>query len=176
MITNSLCRHYQVNCASKSIRHFLAAGKKYQMFWASDARRETSTRGMGYSDVWFSLRCAIESETNGHHFADDIFKSIFLNENVLISIKISLKCIPRDIFNNIPALVQMMAWSRPGIKPLSEPVMVIYWHICVTRPRWLEIWFSPVIDAEANGLRFAVNIFKFIFLGVNSCISMQMSQ
>ena len=28
---------------------------------------------------------------NGHHFADDIFKYIFFNENVWISIKISLE-------------------------------------------------------------------------------------
>ena len=26
--------------------------------------------------------------------------------------------------NNIPALVQMMAWRRSGAKPLSEPMMV----------------------------------------------------
>ena len=38
-------------------------------------------------------------------FPDDIFKCIFLNENVLISIKISLKCVPNGQINNIPALV-----------------------------------------------------------------------
>ena len=37
--------------------------------------------------------------------ADDIFKCIFLNENVLISIKISLKFVPKGQFSNIPALV-----------------------------------------------------------------------
>ena len=42
---------------------------------------------------------------NGRHFADDIFKCIFLNENVLISIKISLKFVPKGQINNIPALV-----------------------------------------------------------------------
>ena len=36
----------------------------------------------------------IEAETNGRHFADDIFKWIFLNENVWIPIKISLKFVP----------------------------------------------------------------------------------
>ena len=60
---------------------------------------------------------------NGHHFADDIFKSIFLNENVEFSIKISLKFVPKDPINNIPALVQIMAWGRSGNKPLSEPMM-----------------------------------------------------
>ena len=42
---------------------------------------------------------------NGCHFPDDIFKGIFLNENVLISIKISLKVVPKGPINNIPALV-----------------------------------------------------------------------
>ena len=37
---------------------------------------------------------------NGRHFADDLFKYIFLNENAWISIKISLKCIPKDPINN----------------------------------------------------------------------------
>ena len=41
----------------------------------------------------------------GRHFPDDIFKCIFLNENVLISIKISLKFVPQGQINNIPALV-----------------------------------------------------------------------
>ena len=38
---------------------------------------------------------------------DDIFKCIFLNENVWISINISLKFVPKGQINNVPALVQM---------------------------------------------------------------------
>ena len=73
---------------------------------------------------------------NRRHFADDIFKCILLNENVLILIKISLKFIPKGPINNIPALVQIMAWRRPGDKPLSEAMMIIsLTHICVTRPQ-----------------------------------------
>ena len=72
---------------------------------------------------------------NGRRFADDTFKRIFLNENVRISIKISLKFVPKGPINNNPALVQIMAWRRPGDKPLSEPMMVsLPTHICVTRP------------------------------------------
>ena len=56
-------------------------------------------------------------------FPDDILKLIFLNEIVRISIKISLKFVPRVPINNIPALVQIMAWRRPGDKPLSEPML-----------------------------------------------------
>ena len=75
---------------------------------------------------------------NGRHFADDIFKWIFLNENVWIPIKISLKFVPQGPINNIPALVHIMAWHLPGDKPLSEPMMVsLPTYICVTRPQWV---------------------------------------
>ena len=75
---------------------------------------------------------------NGRHFADDIFKWIFLNENVWILLKISLKFVPQGPINNIQALVQIMAWRRPGDKPLSGPMMVkLPTHICVTRPQWV---------------------------------------
>ena len=69
----------------------------------------------------------------GRHFPDDIFKCIFLNENVQISIKISLKFVPNCPIDNIPALVQIMAWCWPGDKPLSEPMLVMfYWCIYVS--------------------------------------------
>ena len=63
---------------------------------------------------------------NGRHFADDIFKRIFLNENIWIPIKMSPKFGPKGPINNIPALVQIMAWRRPGDKPLSEPRLVLF--------------------------------------------------
>ena len=85
-----------------------------------------------YSDRFNTLR----PRQNGRHFLDDIFKCIFLDENVWISIKISLKFVPKVLINNIPALVEIMGWRRSGDKPLSEPMMVISpTHICVTRPQ-----------------------------------------
>ena len=57
------------------------------------------------------------------NFADNIFKYIFFNENVWVSIKISLKFVRKGPINNMPALVQIMAWRRPGDKPLSDPMM-----------------------------------------------------
>ena len=72
-------------------------------------------------------------------FADDIFKCIFLNENVSVAIKISLKFVPKGPISNIPALVQIMARRRPSDKPLSEPMMVsLPTHICITRPQWVN--------------------------------------
>ena len=68
-----------------------------------------------------------------------MFKRISFNENVWISIKISLKFVPKCPINNIPALVQIMAWRRSGDKPLSEPMMVNFpTHICVTRLQWVN--------------------------------------
>ena len=76
---------------------------------------------------------------HGRHFTDDIFKCIFLNENVWTSIQISLKLVPKGPIDNIQALVQIMAWRRPGDKPLSEPMLIILLtHICVTRPQWVK--------------------------------------
>ena len=41
--------------------------------------------------------------------ADDIMKRISLNENIWISLTISLKFVRKVRINNIPALVQIMA-------------------------------------------------------------------
>ena len=60
---------------------------------------------------------------NGLHCPDDIFKCIFLNENVWISIKISLSFVLLGPINYILALVQIMAWCRTGNKPLPEPML-----------------------------------------------------
>ena len=41
-----------------------------------------------------------------------------------------------DEINDIPKLVQLMAWRQPGDKPLSEAMMVrLPTHVCVTRPQ-----------------------------------------
>ena len=86
-----------------------------------------------------SLINTLRPRQNGRHFADDTFKRIFLNENNKISIKISLKFVPKGPINKIPALVQIMAWRRPGDKPLSEPMLDSSTAlICVTRPQWVK--------------------------------------
>ena len=60
-----------------------------------------------------------------------IFKCIFLNENVWILIKISLKFLPKCPINNIPSLVQIMAWHHPS---RWQAIIwtndgIVYWHI-----------------------------------------------
>ena len=52
--------------------------------------------------------------------------------------RLSQKFVPKGPINNIPALVQIMAWRRPGDKPLSKPVVVsLLTHICITLPQWI---------------------------------------
>ena len=55
--------------------------------------------------------------------ADDNFKCIFLNENDIITIRISLRFVAKIPIDNKPALVQIMAWRRAGDKPLPEPML-----------------------------------------------------
>ena len=55
--------------------------------------------------------------------ADDIFKRIFVNENIRSLIQISLKFVPKSLINNKSALVKVMAWRRTGDKPLPEAMM-----------------------------------------------------
>ena len=94
-----------------------------------------------FSSLWNDVMALniLRPRQNGHHFTDDISKCIFLNENGQISIKIPLKFVPKVPINNIPALVQIMAWCRTGHKPLSEPMTVsLLTHICITRPQWVN--------------------------------------
>ena len=91
---------------------------------------------------------SLRPRQNGRNFPEDIYKWIFLNENVWILIKISLRFVSKGLINNIPVLVQIMAWRRLGNKPLSEPMMFsLLTHICVTRPQWVKqqeyiwLWF-----------------------------------
>ena len=90
-----------------------------------------------YIYIYIYIYITLRPRQNGPHFPDDILKCIFLNENVWIPIKISLKFVLQGPINNISALVQIMAWRRSGDKPLSEPMMIsLLTHICVTRPQW----------------------------------------
>ena len=72
---------------------------------------------------------------NGRHFTDDIFKHIFVNENVWILLKISLKFISKVPINNISALIQIMAcrWLAPS-HYLNRLCFILLMHICVTGP------------------------------------------
>ena len=119
---------------------------------------------------WLSLGCGerywdintLRPRQNVRHFPEDIFKCIFLNENVWILIKISLKFVPKGPINNILALVQIMARHRTGNKPLSEPVMgILLTHICITQPQWVN---SMVPERSECDFKSEVIMFSLLLL------------
>ena len=74
-----------------------------------------------------SLFNTLRSRQNSRNFSDDLSKCIFLKKNVWISIKISLKFVPKSPVNNIQALEyndDNIYDNNNGDKPLSEPMMV----------------------------------------------------
>ena len=97
---------------------------------------DTSLKCVSYHNYF---QVPSRTRQNGRHFPDDIFKSIFLNKNCCILMKISLNFVPRGPISNIPALAQIKVLRRSGDKPFLNqwwPSLVI--HICATRPQWVE--------------------------------------
>ena len=93
---------------------------------------------LDYSQMCFTISTLRLLRQNVCHFPNDTFKCIFLNENIWILINISWKFVHEGRIDNITALVQVMAWHRPGDKPLSEPMIILLTHICATRHQWVN--------------------------------------
>ena len=126
-----------------------------------------------YLNQCWNVVNTLRPRQNGRHFADDTFKRIFLNENVEILIKISLKFVPKGPINNIPALVEVMAWRQPGNKPLTEPMVVtLLTHICVTRPQWVN--WTPRNKFQWNFNRNLYIFFKEMLLKMSSTNAIQL--
>ena len=68
--------------------------------------------------------------------------------------------------NNTPSLVQIMAWRRPGDKPLSEPMMVsLTTHICVTRPQWVTgHWGFVLLSLIVTNIKDYLNCNAYLFV------------
>ena len=91
--------------------------------WIDNRKAGDLRRDRAHYDVIVMYINSLRPRQNIRDSADDVFKCNFLNENVWILIKISLKFVPKGPVNNIPTLVQIMAWRLTGDKPLSEPMM-----------------------------------------------------
>ena len=61
---------------------------------------------------------------NGYHFADDLFKLIFFNENIYILIQISLNFVPRHPIDNNFEIIENN-WCLLGTTTLPEPMMIM---------------------------------------------------
>ena len=90
------------------------------------------------------------------------FQTYFLERRVEILMVISLKCVVKGQINNIPALVQIMAWCQPGNKPFSETMMEnLLMHLCVTLPQLLkEQWILTSVASILHCYSFsAIDMF-----------------
>ena len=145
---------FQKLCQKKSIWRCRVSKHSYLMYWVRRPKFNAPHKLCWKRQIMTSFN-TLRPRQNGQHFADNILKCIFLNENVWIPVKISLNVVPKGPINNIPALVQIMAWRCPGDKPLSDPMVVsLFRHIiCVTRSQWVKntLLFK---EAEINFWRY----------------------
>ena len=105
-----------------------------------------------FAAVWYTgpcyiCNCLINSSLPGqyaHHFPDDIFKYILMNEMFCILIQISIKFVSENPINNMPAFVHIMDWRPSGDKLLSEPMLTQFTdaYIYGTRGRWVKLIFA----------------------------------
>ena len=111
--------------------------KTFRVFKRSDSKYKTN-KTMD-TVMWFrrwpgdgqaTSRYLGLDETKWPPFSDDIFKCIFVNENFLSSIRISLEISPKVPIDNTSVMVQIMVWRRSGDKPLSETMMVNLTYAC----------------------------------------------
>ena len=92
------------------------------------------TRYWLFTEVLNSLR----PRQNGTYFAEDIFKHIFLNENVEISIEFYW------IFSQCQLKITQY-WFDNGLAPNRRKIIIwfndgiVLRHLCVTRPQWVNI-------------------------------------
>ena len=99
-----------VNKYTQTCRFSLMSGPVWRYYLTAEytsayARILREKLGLQHTGLHHALLNTLRPSRNGRHFSDDIFKRILFNENVWISIKISLKFVPKGPINNIPALV-----------------------------------------------------------------------
>ena len=70
-------------------------------------------------DLWLLMVNSLRPRQHGHHFPDDIFRCIFLNENIWIAINISLGFVPKGPIGSdnglAPVRRQAIIWTIDGI-------------------------------------------------------------
>ena len=131
---------WKTNACFSCIVNIMAAGDLSTARFQDNNSHGIDRASMEYPGTNTRSFYTLRLRQNDRHFADGIFKCTFLNQNAWIERKISLRFVLKIQINNIPALVQVMDWCRPGDKPLSEPMMVgLLAHICVTQHQWVKV-------------------------------------
>ena len=149
-------RHFAISYDKTSYRRFNGHLTSFRMEMANKSSLETHCKStFNGTDVFRFLEIMVMGmwTTNHNCWLRNIRDKIATISQVTFSNVISWKkifefqlkyhwskSVPKGPTNNIPALVQMLAWRRPGDKPLSEPVVVsLLTHVCVTWPEWVQL-------------------------------------
>ena len=134
----------------------------YVIQWYITSRSPHATTKYESDYVCFNT---LRPRQNGRHFADAIFKYIFLNKDIWISIQISLQFVRKGPISNIRALVQIMACRRPGDEPLSELMLAnLLTHICLNELSVGFLWHIHRISPNsiAKGLSIQNDTYSFL--------------
>ena len=91
------------------------------VMWTQASGISLGDSEMQFNTLWPTHNC--------RYLVDNIFKSILLNENAWISLKMWLKWVPKVRISNIPALVQIMAWRRQARSHYVNQWWLVYWRI-----------------------------------------------
>ena len=126
-------------------------GYQEQWYWLCKVCRCLSSVGNSFNYTYH-----FNSSPTGQivrHFADNIFRCIFMNEKFCILIRISLKFLPKRPIDNKSALVLVMAWRRTCDKPLAEPnADIVHWCIYPALGGWVndEEWYKMQIHTHSS--------------------------
>ena len=94
------------------------------------------------------------------------FSNAFFNENVWLSFKISLKCVPKAQISNISAYVQILTWRWSGDKPL-----LVWWLV------YRRIYASLGLNELSNsGTIPLAHLMLLLLIWDRSCLSYILSQ
>ena len=127
------------NLESTLVRVMVWYHQATNITWANvDPDQCCHTASLGYIE-WTALHI-LRPEQDDCLFTDNIFKLIFFNDSCYILMQISLKFALYDLFDDKPALVQIMAWHCTVDTPLSWPMIAYfgatYWNFCY---QWLHV-------------------------------------
>ena len=97
---------------------------------------------------------------NGRHYGRRHFQRHFHEWKLYISIRISLKFVPKGPIDNKSALVRVMAWRRTGDKPLPEPMLTQFTDAYMrgTRGRWVNLDAYVIICINLSVTRFELHV------------------
>ena len=124
----------------------------------------------GYYWYFAARHYHIEAETQRTPFPRRHFRMHFLEGKCLNFDRISLKFVSKGPINYISALVQIMAWRRPGAKPSETMMFRLLTHICVTRLQWVKVIMHNIafICVMARFKKGCVNV--DVFLSDDICL------